>query len=174
MQTIKIRSSQADDMLSIERLYPDAFPDEDLLPLVRQLLTEEPGILSLVAQAGVTVVGHILFTTCGITASDIKAALLAPLAVAPKWQRQGVGTALIREGLEQLKPTGIAQVYVLGDPAYYGRSGFKPETGVAPPYPLPAQWREAWQSLNLDSTSAPDHGTLMLPEPWLQPALWRP
>jgi len=174
MHKIKIRQSLDTDMPAIERLYPAAFPDEDLLPLVRHLLMHEPGISSLVAEAGQTLAGHILFTLCGISGSDIQAALLAPLAVAPGHQRQGIGTALIREGLQQLRSAGVDQVFVLGDPAYYGRSGFEPETGVAPPYPLPEQWRQAWQSLRLGSALPPTQGELLLPEAWMQPALWGP
>lgn len=174
MDKIEIRPGLDADMPAIEQLYPAAFPDEDLLPLVRHLLMHEPRILSLVAEAGQHVAGHILFTLCSISGSDNQAALLAPLAVTPEYQRQGIGTALIREGLKQLGPVGIHQVYVLGDPAYYGRSGFEPETGVAPPYPLPRQWRDAWQSLSLGSAQPPNHGKLELPEAWMQPALWRP
>jgi putative acetyltransferase len=174
MHDIEIRQSRPDDLPSIEKLYPAAFPDEDLLPLVRTLLTEEPGILSLIAGAGDATAGHILFTLCAITGSDARAALLAPLAVAPEWQRKGIGSALIREGLSRLKRDGVAHVYVLGDPAYYGRSGFRPETGVAPPYPLPEEYRDAWQSLGLGSAPLPGHGKLKLPDVWMQPALWGP
>ena len=174
MHDIAIRRSRGGDMPSINQLYPDAFPDEDLLPLVGQLLTEEPDILSLVAESDQAMAGHILFTLCGMTDSDTRAALLAPLAVAPECQRQGVGTALIREGLKQLQSAGIDHVYVLGDPAYYSRSGFRPETGVAPPYPLPNEYRDAWQSLSLGSAPRPDHGKLKLPQIWMQPALWGP
>ena len=174
MHDIQIRPSRPEDMVSIGKLYPAAFPEEDLLPLVRQLLTEEPGILSLVAEAGDAAAGHILFTLCAITGSDARAALLAPLAVAPEWQRKGIGSALIREGLDRLGQAGVAHVYVLGDPAYYGRSGFKPETGVAPPYPLPEEYREAWQSLGLGSAPPPADGKLKLPDVWMQPALWGP
>lgn len=174
MRDTEIRHSQADDLPAIESLYPRAFPDEDLLPLVRQLLTQEADILSLVAQTDGRLAGHILFTICDMTGDDAKAALLAPLAVAPEWQRQGIGTALIREGLTHLKSAGVAHVYVLGDPAYYGRSGFKPETGVAPPYPLPEEYREAWQSLSLGSAPPPARGKLKLPDVWMKPALWGP
>jgi putative acetyltransferase len=174
MHNVQIRQGRPDDLPSIEKLYPAAFPEEELLPLVRQLLAEEPGILSLVAEAGDAMAGHILFTLCAITGSEARAALLAPLAVAPEWQRKGIGSALIREGLSRLERNGVANVYVLGDPAYYRRSGFKPETGVAPPYPLPEEYRDAWQSLGLASAPLPGHGTLVLPEVWMQPALWGP
>lgn len=149
MHKVEIRQSPVAGMPASEHLYPAAFPDEDLVPLVRRLLMHDPRILSLVAQAGQHVAGHILFKLCGITNSDIQAALLAPLAFAPEHQRQGIGTALISESLHQLESGGVGQVFVLGDPAYYDRSGFKPETGAAPPYPLPEQWRQAWQSLSI-------------------------
>lgn len=174
MSEFEIRRSRAEDLPAIEKLYPLAFPEEDLLPLVKTLLGEEPGILSLVAEAGDATVGHILFTLCTITGSDARAALLAPLAVAPEWQRKGIGSALIREGLTRLEQDGVAHVYVLGDPAYYGRSGFRTETGVAPPYPLPEEYGEAWQSLGLGSATPPVHGKLMLPDVWMQPELWGP
>ena len=174
MHKFDIRHSHATDMPSIERLYPSAFPDEDLLPLVRHLLTHEPGILSLVAECGDNLSGHILFTLCSTSGTDTKAALLAPLAVSPDCQRQGIGTALIREGLQQLRSAGVDQVYVLGDPAYYARTGFRPETGVTPPYPLPEEYRDAWQSLSLSTRQPPDEGALLLPDIWMQPALWGP
>ena len=172
IEQVEIRQSRQGDMAAIGRLYPDAFPEEDLLPLVRQLFMDEPGILSLVAEADDAIAGHILFTICGMTDNDDTVALLAPLAVASKWQRQGVGTALIREGLKRLEQAGVSHVYVLGDPAYYGRSGFKTESGIAPPYPLPDEYRDAWQSLGLASSPSPGHGTLVVPEVWMQPALW--
>ena len=174
MQEIDIRHSRPDDIAFIERLYPAAFPDEDLLPLVRQLLADETGGLSLVAVLNHVVAGHIFFSICGVEGTAAKAALLGPLAVAPERQRQGIGTALIREGLKQLKPTGVARIFVLGDPAYYRRSGFATETGVAPPYPLPEQYRDAWQSLSLDAGADPAGGKLVVPEVWRQPALWGP
>ncbi len=52
-----------------------------------------------------------------------------------------------------MKRAGVIQVYVLGDSAYYERAGFEPVSDVAPPYPLPEEWRRAWQSLSLNPHS---------------------
>jgi putative acetyltransferase len=137
MSEFEIRRSRAEDLPAIEKLYPAAFPEEDLLPLVRQLLTEDAGILSLVAEAGGLTVGHILFTLCGISGSEARAALLAPLAVAPEWQRKGIGSALIRDGLTRLERDGVAHVYVLGDPAYYGAADSNRKPASPRPIPCP-------------------------------------
>lgn len=171
---LDIRESVPSDLTSIETLYPDAFPDEDLLPLVGELLREAPVVLSLVGIVGTSLAGHVIFTTCGTTEGPDQVALLGPLAVAPAWQRQGVGTALVRAGLQRLEQAGVTQVYVLGDPAYYGRLGFVPEAGVAPPYPLPADWRGAWQSMSLGRAAPPRRGKLSVPRPWREPRLWAP
>jgi putative acetyltransferase len=171
-ENFDIRESVSDDGPAIEKLYPAAFPEEDLLPLVRQLLREDTGVLSLVAIAGDDHAGHIIFTICGIDDKPDRVALLGPLAVAPARQRQGVGSALIGAGLQRLKGAGISRVYVLGDPAYYGRFGFEPEEAVMPPYPMPVEWQGAWQSLCPQGDTPPLTGTLSVPPPWRQRTLW--
>jgi len=172
IEELGIRESVPSDAASIEKLYPDAFPDEDLLPLVRELLRDETETLSLVAIVDQALVGNILFTTCSIEGGTDKVALLGPLAVASDWRWRGIGGELIRKGLQLLKDAGVVQVYVLGDPAYYGRAGFKSDAKVMPPYALPAEWGAAWQSVNLNKVQPP-HGKLAVPQPWQQPALWR-
>ena len=169
-----IRAGGRDDLAALESLYPQAFPDEDLLPLLRRLFAEVPGLLSLVATIDSTVVGHVLFTPCRAGESAVACALLAPLAVAPARQRQGVGSLLVRDGLRRLQGAGMSHVLVLGDPAYYGRHGFKQESRVRPPYSLPAEWATAWQSLALGSPAETASGQLQLPPPWMEPALWLP
>ncbi|MEX2614561.1 MAG: N-acetyltransferase [Alphaproteobacteria bacterium] len=168
----EIRESLPGDMARIGTLYPDAFPEEDLLPLVRDLLQETALVLSLVGIVDASLAGHILFTTCGMDGKSDKLALLGPLAVAPACQRQGIGSALVRAGLQRLENAGVTQVCVLGDPAYYGRLGFIPEEDVTPPYPLPDEWRGAWQSIKLRHVELPCRGRLVVPQPWRQPALW--
>jgi putative acetyltransferase len=169
-----IRRFQSGDVAGLAELYRDAFPDEDLLPLVRDLSALGNSVLSLVAREGDQLAGHVAFTICGIAGQDGKVALLGPLAVAPTMQRQGIGSALVREGLQSMKAEGVNQVLVLGDPAYYGRFGFESAEGIQPPYPLPEEWCGAWQSLSLIGSQPELKGTLLLPEPWMRAALWAP
>ena len=162
------------DAAAIEALYPLAFPDEDLVPLVRDLLQDPVIALSLVATIDSDIAGHAVFTHCGVDGSDSKGALLGPLAVSPGFQRQGIGSAIVRDGLQRLRKSGVHLVCVLGDPAYYERFGFMPEIRVATPYPVPAEWEGAWRSLNLGEPVTPCEGKLSVPPQWQQPALWAP
>lgn len=169
-----LRLTSPEDVPAIKALYPMAFPDEDLLPVVTQLLQLAPAVLSLAAFVGTDLVGHVIFTPCSVADSQAPVALLAPLAVAPARQRQGIGSGLVQDGLHRLEGDGFVGVCVLGDPAYYGRLGFRPEYEVGPPYPLPEAWREAWQSVQFGSADAIGTGTLDVPLPWRRPALWAP
>ena len=174
MGHIEIRESLPADHRAIEALYPQAFPDEDLLPLVAALLESAGDCLSLVATIDAGLAGHVVFTRCAVAGSVVEASLLGPLAVAPGSQRRGVGSALIKDGFRRLTATGAGVVLVLGDPAYYGRFGFAAEQRVKPPYPLPDEWLGAWQSRFLDADSLRPAGKLRPPAPWMQPALWGP
>ena len=170
----RIRESSAADLDAIDSLYPAAFPDEDLLPLVHELLNAPGVALSLVATIDTRVAGHAMFTKCGVNGTGISAALLGPLAVAPDRQRQGVGRAIVHAGLELLRGAGVTLVCVLGDPAYYKRLGFVAESAVKPPFALPAEWEGAWQSQCLGETRPEGGGKLAVPRPWREPSLWSP
>ena len=172
--TLQIRESREDDVRELEFLYPEAFPEEDLLPLVRALLSDTAAVTSLVAALDGRIVGHVVFSTCSVTDSNVKATLLGPLGVTPSRQKQGIGSALARAGLQRVLDAGVGMVFVLGDPAYYGRFGFLPELDVAPPYTLPEEWGGAWQSLRLGDDRTPCAGKLLVSEQWLNPALWLP
>lgn len=171
---IQIRASGSADHPAIERLYGLAFPDEDLVPLVRDLLNDRPDVVSLVAQSGSEPVAHIAFTVCSLENMPNKAALLAPLAVAPSLHGQGIGTKMVQAGLRKMEASQMALVLVLGDPAYYGRFGFTQENDVLPPYELPEEWASAWQSLVLQKAELAAGQKLLVPEPWRKKALWAP
>ncbi len=172
MTGFEISESRTTDIADIDALYPEAFPDEDLRALVRTLLEDTPEAFSLVATIESELAGHIAFTACKVTGGEAPVALLGPLAVAPARHRCGIGTALLRAGVERLRASGASLVLVLGDPAYYGRLGFDVERAVAPPFALPEAWREAWRSMALDSAALRPSGTLIVPPPWDEPALW--
>ncbi|MEL6577827.1 MAG: hypothetical protein AAFQ81_18240, partial [Pseudomonadota bacterium] len=61
---------------------------------------------------------------------------------------------------------GVQQVFVLGDPGYYKRFGFRAETAVATPFPMPEDWAAGWQSLTLPGCAPLPAGTLLVPAPW--------
>lgn len=159
------------DHAHIPTLYATAFPQEDLVPLVMALLAD-PAVLSLSAHDGLRLIGHLMLTRGRLDSCGDTVALLGPLAVTPDRQRQGIGQALIVEGLARLKAEGVAEALVLGDPSYYSRSDFRPASRVVPPYPLPAAWTEAWQWQRLDGGGEDLGGRLVLPQAWMKPELW--
>lgn len=169
-----IRTGTADDLSRLAEVYAGAFPGEDLLPLVEALLAEGSAVISLVAVARGAVVGHILMTLCGVEGQSERVALLGPLAVVPDWQGRGVGSVLVAEGLRRVEAEGASRFQVLGDPAYYGRFGFRADTDVTTPYPIPAEWASAWQSLPLRDGAPAVKGKLVVPGPWREPSLWSP
>jgi putative acetyltransferase len=81
---------------------------------------------------------------------------------------------LVRAGLRQLKDKDVRFVCVLGDPAFYGRLGFLPESSISPPFRLPEKYDGAWQSQYLCNMGAAYSGELSVPKQWRQPSLWIP
>ncbi|MBL7077068.1 MAG: N-acetyltransferase [Kiritimatiellae bacterium] len=136
-----------DDVLRVER---EAFGEEDEARLVDDLLKDpsaQPALSLLAFDDGDNAVGHILFTRATLDpASNMSVVILAPLAVVPGSQRQGIGGALIKQGLEALRTTGVDLVFVLGHPGYYPRYGFEPamKHGFTPTYAIPEKDADAW------------------------------
>ncbi len=134
-----------DAVLSVELA---AFARDEEPRLVADLLrdpTAQP-TLSLLAYQSNQPVGHILFTKAEVTGSplNITCALLAPLAVIPAHQRQGVGRTLIEKGASLLAASGVKLLFVLGHPQYYTRCDFVPAIplGLHAPYTIVPE--EAW------------------------------
>jgi len=123
---IEIRSEEPGDSAAIQEVHTKAFGGPLEAKLVRLITERKKALISLVAVSEDSVVGHILFSR--VTIANSPAAFsgvgLAPVAVLPKSQRQGIGSKLIREGLERCRQAGYDAVVVLGDPAYYSRFGF--------------------------------------------------
>ena len=135
------------DVLLIERL---AFGYDKEANLVRALLYDPSAkpLLSLLAFKKDRAVGHILFTTAQLSDTRDKASIviLAPLAIVPDAQKQGIGGELIKQGLKRLSRSSVDLVCVLGHPEYYPRFGFTPagRLGLEAPYPIPDEYADAW------------------------------
>lgn len=116
-----IREEQAGDAPAIAALLAEAFGRDAEAALVERLRRDGDVLLSLVAADDRGLVGHVLFSRMQ---APFRAAALAPLAVLPRHQRQGIGTRLIEAGLARLARDGWEGVVVLGAPSYYRRFGF--------------------------------------------------
>lgn len=122
-----IREETPDDACGIRVVNKAAFDTDGEADLVDKLREDDKIILSLVAEVDEQIVGHILFTPAVIEYKDKshEVAGLAPMAVLPKFQRGGVGKALVNKGLEMLHKTEYDAVIVLGHPEYYPKFGFE-------------------------------------------------
>lgn len=173
---MQIRVASPADQGAIAALYRAAFPDSErdaVASLALELLAE-PEVLTLVAEAGAQIVGHIAFSPLRLDGDrHWRGAILAPLAVAPERQKQGVGSALIETGLSRLAGEGIEWLCVYGDPAYYGRFGFTADFAepFKPPYPL--EYPFGWLALPLGGRDAPaTGGTIGCVAPLMKATLW--
>ena len=112
--------------MAIHSINEASFGRPDEANLVDSLRRDGVILASLVAELERGIVGHILFSRMSIETDggSIPAAALAPIAVLPKHQRQGIGGRLIRYGLDLLRRRGEYIVIVLGHPDYYPRFGF--------------------------------------------------
>lgn len=138
-----IRPEAAADRQAIHHVNREAFGREDEARLV-DALRDSPAFvpdLSLVAEEGGEMVGHILFTRLTVADGGIArpALALAPMAVRPAFQNRGVGSALVRRGLADARERGHHVVIVVGHPHYYPRFGFVPARprGIRPPFDVP-------------------------------------
>jgi putative acetyltransferase len=125
---ITIRPEQLSDSTAVTSLLKEVFCQPDEAELVTALHRQKAVTLSFIALFSEQVVGHILFSDVTIANNprDLKAIGLAPLAVLPAYQKQGIGSQLVRNGLIACRDAGYAIVSALGYPGYYTRFGFRP------------------------------------------------
>jgi putative acetyltransferase len=161
----ELRPEEPGDIPGIRAVLRAAFEtsaEADLVDALRGGDAWLPG-LSAVAVEDRAVVAYALLSRILIAGpgGDRPALALGPVAVLPDRQKQGYGSAVIREALR--RAAGAEVVVVLGDPAYYGRFGFVPGArfGITGPW---ASFGDAWQVLPLRDGVAP--GETVYPRPW--------
>ncbi len=148
-----IRGEKESDRSAVHALNVSAFKTSAEADLVDALREQATPVVSLVAERSGAVVGHILFSPVTLEGNPgLKIMGLAPMAVIPKYQRNGIGSALVRAGLEQCKQLGASAVVVLGHPEYYPRFGFAPSTrfGIRSEYNVP---EEVFMAMELEPGS---------------------
>ena len=138
---INIRKELSSDIDAIHALTAAAFLNAPHTGHNQQFIVKglrEAGQLavSLVAEDGGVIVGHVALSPVSISDGVQKWYGLGPISVAPEHQRQGVGSQLMQQALVELRAIGAAGGVVLGEPDFYGRFGFKAEpTLVLPDVP---------------------------------------
>jgi putative acetyltransferase len=130
---VRVRPEAPEDRDAIRRVHVAAFPTPAEANLVDALRESGKAVLSLVAEFGGEIVGHVLFSPVRVIlgrfiGSDVTIEAhglgLAPVAVLPAFQRQGIGAMLIQGGLSHCRRQDVGLVVVLGVPEYYSRFGF--------------------------------------------------
>ncbi|HYE77617.1 MAG TPA: N-acetyltransferase [bacterium] len=117
-----LRPELPPDIPAIRAVHEAAFPSPAEAGLVDALRAAGHLTISLVALRAAQVIGHVAFSPLSLPGG----LGLAPVAVLPAWQRQGIGHQLITAGLAACRAQGTGFVVVLGEPSYYRRFGFTP------------------------------------------------
>ncbi|MEG4857370.1 N-acetyltransferase [Microcoleus sp. K1-B6] len=152
-----IRTEKPEDVEAVRNINVAAFGRENEANLVDRL-RGIASTFSFVAVQSDRIVGHIFFSPVvveGKCSRNLSILGLAPVAVLPNYQRQGIGTLLIREGLKECARSGFQAVVVLGHPDFYPRFGFIPASrkSLKCEYDVPD---EAFMVLELESGALQD------------------
>lgn len=141
IRQIDVRHERQGDEAAIRLVNDLAFAQFDESRIVDAVRASGKVAVSLVATDGREVIGHVLFTPVALDDSRHRGLIvgLGPIAVAPKHQRSGVGSFLIRAGLAECAARGAVAGVVVGHPSYYPRFGFQPASrfGLRCEYDVP-------------------------------------
>lgn len=137
---MQIRFEELKDHNAVWSVNEAAFETSAEANLVNLLRAKKLARISLVAELSGSVVGHILFSQIQLSGKiDCRIMGLGPMAILPTYQRQGIGSALVWEGLKRCTDSGFGAVVVLGHPGFYPRFGFMPGSrfGLSSGYDVP-------------------------------------
>ena len=159
----EVRREAPGDFGAVRRLLERAFPTPTEADLVDKLRASEAHVpaICLVALEDDAVIGQITYSNARLDTGH-PVLVLAPMAVVPERQGEGVGGALVRESLKRAADSHFPLVVVLGHADYYPRFGFEPAEalGIRCPFPVPA---ENWMAQRLPAYAPEVRGTLVYP-----------
>jgi len=138
-----IRPEVSADKAAVHALNSAAFGRDAEADLVDALRDERAVVLSLVAEEDGHLVGHVLYSRLTLDPPRAGGSSLAPVAVAPKRQKHGIGARLIAEAHRMLAASGEKIVFVLGDPGYYSRFGFSADAAKTFHTPYDGEYMQA-------------------------------
>ena len=175
---MEIREANIKDCEDIKNIHLQAFDgsEAELVSNVALNLLHEKStinIISLVAIDKDKIISHIAFSPVFLeTTNEHFGYILAPLAVSPTHQNNGVGSTMVKHGLDTISSLGAFIVFVYGDPKYYSRFGFKTDTAqkFTPPYTL--QYPEGWQGIKVNTNTFADDGKFYCVNSLNNPQLW--
>ncbi|MEZ5751346.1 MAG: N-acetyltransferase [Paracoccaceae bacterium] len=174
-------AASTDEAATIADLFAQCFadsegPDEGAMigALVATLLASPADQRRVfVAHDGGALVGGVVFTPLHFAGDARRVMLLSPMAVATAHQGRGLGQGLIRHALSTLRAQGVDVAVTYGDPAFYGRTGFRPVTTDDVPSPQPLNMPQGWIAQSLDGAHlAPLPGPCTCHPAFNDPALW--
>ncbi len=138
--TLSIRAERQGDEAAIRALTAAAFAglpySDGSEPRIVDTLRDDGDLaLSLVAETGGEILGHVAFSPVTIEGGEDGWFGLGPVSAHPDRQRRGIGTRLIEAGIAELRLLGARGIVLVGDPAYYARFGFERDPRLVYPHP---------------------------------------
>ncbi|NQV21492.1 MAG: N-acetyltransferase [Rhodospirillales bacterium] len=160
---VTVRDAVNADAGAVRRLVSDAFGQPAEADLVEALKRSGAAVVDLVAELDSEIVGHVLLSKLQ---APSRCVALAPISVAPKHQKSGVGSALMDQAVRRAKADGWAAIFVLGDPGYYTRFGFD----VAAASKFETEYPKAYfMALEIeDGALEKEHGQMIYAQPFLE------
>ncbi|NYT00929.1 MAG: N-acetyltransferase [Methanocellales archaeon] len=168
---VTIRKEEKKDYKKVYEVNCFAFQQEYESKLIEKIRKGKNFIpeLSLVAEIDDEIVGHILFSRIEIVGDSVFDSLaLAPMAVIPEFQKQGIGSKLIKKGIEKAKELGFDSIIVLGHKEYYPKFGFQKASKWNIKCPFEVH-EEAFMAIELTEKAFEDKaGTVKYPDEFME------